>query len=220
MNRMASADRLRRIALTAPLLAIYWLTDQRLMIDADYRRWLEVARAESWSSIPGRDGALGVLELLSQQPSFRTLFYYRVGRGSRAARVVSRIVRPFYSGQVSLYLSCDDIGAGLYLAHAFSTILLARRIGEHCRVHQNVTLGWDDRNQMPVIGNGVTIYTGAVVVGDVTVGDGAVIGANAVVVKDVPAGMLAVGVPAVNRPLRDTFSHHGLAASQVLHDQP
>lgn len=213
---ISSLDRLLRIALAAPLVFVYWLTDQRQTIDADYRRWQAVADAEKWPSFPRTKGAAGMLELLGQHPAFRTLFYYRVGRGSRPARALARLLRTVYRGQVALYLSCDEIGAGLYIAHGFSTILLARRIGENCRVHQNVTLGWDDRNQAPVIGDDVTIYTGAVIVGGVTVGDGAVVGANAVVVKDVPAGMMAAGVPAVNRPLRDTFAHHRLAGGEPV----
>lgn len=48
----------------------------------------------------------------------------------------------------------------------------------------------------PTIGNNVTIYAGAVVVGGVSVGDNVVIGANAVVVKDVPSNVVVVGVPA------------------------
>ena len=48
---------------------------------------------------------------------------------------------------------------------------------------------------MPVIGNNVTIYTGAIVVGGIHIGDNAVIGAGAVVVKDVPANTTVVGQP-------------------------
>lgn len=80
----------------------------------------------------------------------------------------------------------------------------AARIGKNCTIYQNVTIGsrdfatGDGKNQemYPEIGDNVTIYAGAVIVGPVKVGDNAVIGANAVVISDVPANAVAVGVPA------------------------
>ena len=68
-------------------------------------------------------------------------------------------------------------------------------IGDDCTVYQGVTLG-KDKGLYPTIGNGVTIFSNAVVLGSVTVGDGAIIGAGAVVTKDVPAGAIVAGVPA------------------------
>ncbi|HLS97097.1 MAG: DapH/DapD/GlmU-related protein [Porticoccaceae bacterium] len=65
------------------------------------------------------------------------------------------------------------------------------RIGEHCVIRQNVTIG-QVRDQYPVIGNRVEIGAGAIILGGVTIGDDAVIAAGAVVVKDVPAGHVFV----------------------------
>lgn len=48
----------------------------------------------------------------------------------------------------------------------------------------------------PTIGNNVTIFPGARVVGNIHVGDNVVIGANSVVVKDVPDNSIVAGVPA------------------------
>jgi serine O-acetyltransferase len=48
----------------------------------------------------------------------------------------------------------------------------------------------------PKIERGVSIGTGAKVLGPITVGASARIGANAVVLHDVPAGAVMVGVPA------------------------
>ena len=54
------------------------------------------------------------------------------------------------------------------------------------------------------VGRGASIGSGATILGGVEIGAGALIGAGAVVSKDVPAGMLAVGVPAmVVRPVSD-----------------
>ncbi|OUS18151.1 hypothetical protein A9Q88_01130 [Gammaproteobacteria bacterium 50_400_T64] len=63
------------------------------------------------------------------------------------------------------------------------------KIGEHCIIRQNVTLG-QVKDKYPVIGNNVEVGAGAMVLGDVVVGDGAVIAAGAVVLKDVPANTM------------------------------
>ena len=61
-------------------------------------------------------------------------------------------------------------------------------IGENCRIYQNVTIGRRNLRStfdLPTIGNNVTIFAGACILGKIRVGDNAVIGANTVIVKDV-----------------------------------
>jgi len=99
-------------------------------------------------------------------------------------------------GMNSLYIPTPYIGAGLFIEHGFSTIIAAKTIGIDCSVYQQVTVGYDDNGNAPVIGNNVKIYPGAKVIGGVTIGDNVVIGANAVVVKDIPPNCTVVGVPA------------------------
>ncbi len=103
------------------------------------------------------------------------------------------------------------VGPGLALMHPTGVVIGPDVvIGAGCTIQQGVTLGAgtarglvrDGRVDSPVVGDGVSIGSGAKVVGPVDVGDGARIGANAVVVKDVPAGCVAVGVPAVARAPR------------------
>ena len=60
-----------------------------------------------------------------------------------------------------------------------------------------ISVGTDDHGECPVIGDGVTIYTGVVIVGNVKVADGVTIAANATVSKNVDkSGCLIGGVPA------------------------
>lgn len=69
------------------------------------------------------------------------------------------------------------------------------RSGSVCRVaaSSNTNCNTPD-DRYPVIGNNVTLYTGAKILGPRRIGDKAVVGANAVVFCDVPAGRLAIGV--------------------------
>ena len=68
-------------------------------------------------------------------------------------------------------------------------------IGDNCTIYHQVTIG-KEKEKFPVIGEDVTIYAGAKIIGNVKIGNGAVIGANAVVLQDVPDNCVAVGIPA------------------------
>lgn len=77
-------------------------------------------------------------------------------------------------------------------------------IGKNAYIFQQVTIGDDgiDCHNVPVIGDNVTLYAGAKVVGKIHIGDGAKIGANAVVNFDVPPNsIVSFGKPIV-KPLR------------------
>ena len=105
----------------------------------------------------------------------------------------------------------SKIGPRLRLAHTMGTVIGAGVVvGAEGTIYQGVTLGaarmgagLAETESYPVIGDRVTIYAGAMVLGNLRVGDDAVIGANAVVLRDVPAGHRAVGVPARTEPRRD-----------------
>ena len=67
----------------------------------------------------------------------------------------------------------------------------AKRIGRNFRVGQNVTVG--SRNiKEPVIGDNVSVWANAIVLGNITIGDNTQIGAGSVVVKNVPANCIVV----------------------------
>ncbi|MFM7271119.1 MAG: serine acetyltransferase [Actinomycetes bacterium] len=157
--------------------------------EADVERWIEVLAppvSRKWAR----------LALIAERPEFRSLYYYRLRRagGWRAAKAA--VLGVIWPGERTLHLACSDIGGGLFIQHGFATIIAARSLGERCWVNQQVTIGFVRPDDRPVLGDGVAVYAGAKVLGDVTLGDGAVVGANAVVLEEVPAGWTAVGIPA------------------------
>ncbi|WP_082890472.1 serine O-acetyltransferase [Halotalea alkalilenta] len=104
-----------------------------------------------------------------------------------------------------VYISSKaDIGAGLILPHPNGVVIGEKVIiGKNCTIYQQVTLGGgkvgdQSSGNYPVIGDNVTIYAGAKVLGSIKIGDNVIIGANAVIIKDVPSKAVAVGVPGKN----------------------
>lgn len=129
-----------------------------------------------------------LLQLLFYNPSFRSLFYHRLG----AYKWLIQCLAP---GMQHLTLTKIPIGGGLLLFHAYGTILNAERIGKNCRIVHNVTLG-DKQGGKPVIGDRVEILTNAVITGRITIGNDCVIGPGAVVYKSIPDNCVVVGNPA------------------------
>lgn len=158
----------------------------RSVIDADVRRW--VTTPLSWWSR---------LELLATEPAFRTLYFYRLRRAGPLGAILGGVAALLYPGERTLHILCSDIGPGLIIQHGFATVIAARKIGANCWINQQVTIGFKGSSgPSPVLGNDVSVYAGAIILGDLTIGDGAHIGANAVVLHDVPPRHTAVGVPA------------------------
>lgn len=89
------------------------------------------------------------------------------------------------------------IAGGLVMPHPNGIVIHpAVKIGPNCLIFQQVTIGTDGTNLVPVIGGHVDIGAGAKILGSVTIGNHVLIGANAVVTCDVPDGCTAVGNPA------------------------
>jgi serine O-acetyltransferase len=107
----------------------------------------------------------------------------------------------FFIFGIEIAVRCR-IGPGLLLPHTQGTVIGAWSIGSNAIIFQGATLGAREVDfqyteiSRPVIGNNVTIGSGAKVLGGLIIGDGARIGANSVVLKSVPSMTLAVGAPA------------------------
>ncbi|MEL0649169.1 WcbI family polysaccharide biosynthesis putative acetyltransferase [Pseudoalteromonas agarivorans] len=91
----------------------------------------------------------------------------------------------------NLYLSCKDIGPGLYIEHGFSTIVFAKSIGKNFWVNQSVTIG-TGKDGYPTIGDDVRIGANSVVIGGFKVNDRVKVGAGAVLNFEVPVGSTVV----------------------------
>ena len=121
----------------------------------------------------------------------RNLFYHRIGR-------VSIFFSWILSGDKTLRLpfSCR-IGKHCHFVHNDTCHLNAASIGDDFVCYPHVVLGSKRLGDSgkPIIGNNVTIGTGAVVVGNITIGDNVRIAANAFVNNNVPSNCVVIGNP-------------------------
>ncbi len=170
--------------LCIPHLFVFLLLNKnkKKIIEADVNVWLNVYHKQF-----GTYG--GLIFLLCFYHEFRNLFYYRIGSVSNLLNLICKKLP-------TLYITSNYIGEGLFIQHGFATIIAAEKIGKNCWINQQVTIGFNDKDECPVLNDNVTVNAGAKVIGGVTIGSGSVVGANAVVVKNVPENCVVVGVPA------------------------
>ena len=149
------------------------------------------------------------------EPGFRTVVFYRISWCFRKSRILSPItriiahlilVRLMRVPGVELRAQ-EEISPGLSRDHPHDIVVGAgARVGENATIYNGVTLGaktiraldheQDTHRRYPVIGNNVTIFAGAKIIGPVTIGDNCIIGANAVVTHSFPANSIVAGIPA------------------------
>lgn len=169
-----------------PFLVTWRFSANRALIDQDVSRWTEAFR----SGVPGAPARVkDFVTLMSCLPEYRTLFFYRVGG----------IIRPFWflcRPMECLMLFANEIGPGMVIQHGIGSVIVAKKIGAGCWIHQQVTLGVGPKPGFPTLEDGVYVGAGAKLLGGIVVGRDSAIGANAVVVKDVPPNVTVVGVPA------------------------
>lgn len=145
-----------------------------------------------------------LVEKLQVDPTSEANFYYRLEHeifkldGQNPAL-------PYFAALMKRRCHCEiyystKIGPGFNIQHGIGTIIGPRYvIGANFMIHQGVTLGQkvlNNPSERIIIGDNVTIFAGAIVVGNLTVGDNSIIAANAVVLSDIEPNSLYAGVPA------------------------
>jgi serine O-acetyltransferase len=158
---------------------------------------------EDFEIISQRDPALrSVWEIALAYPGFHAIVLHRLAhwlwqRGlTTLARVISHVGR-FLTG-IEIHPGAK-IGRRFFIDHGMGVVIgETAEIGDDVTLYQGVTLGGTSTARIkrhPTIEDSVTIFSGAAVLGPVTVGRHSRIGAGSVLVSSVPAHSTVVGIP-------------------------
>ncbi|MFG1374576.1 serine acetyltransferase [Xanthobacter oligotrophicus] len=133
-------------------------------------------------------------------PPFAAVFLHRVASHLYHSRLrrLGIAIWGWNVTRTSCHINLDaEIGPGLLLPHPAAIVIGSGvRIGANVTIYQSVTLGRVANSPIyPTVEDGAVLYTGAVIIGPVTIGKSATIGASSVVIKDVPDGGVVVGNP-------------------------
>ncbi|NCC25235.1 MAG: serine acetyltransferase [Deltaproteobacteria bacterium] len=137
-------------------------------------------------------------------PSIKVMTHYRVAHELHRMDVelIPRIITEMAHSETGIDIHPGaGIGRRFFIDHGTGVVIGETCvIGNNVRLYQGVTLGAksfpkDENGQLikgiprhPVVEDDVTIYSGATVLGRITIGRGSVVGGNVWVTEDVPPG--------------------------------
>ncbi|MCH2139185.1 MAG: serine O-acetyltransferase [Phycisphaerales bacterium] len=210
-NRIDAPDMDQAPALTRALLE--QLPEIRRLLSLDVQ-----------AAYDGDPAARHTDEAILCYPGITALFVHRIAHVLYTMRVplLPRILQEFAHAETGIDIHPGaSIGESFFVDHGTGVVIGETTvIGDRCKVYQGVTLGArsfekDERGQIkrgtkrhPTLGNDVTVYAGATVLGgDTFIGNGAVIAGGVFLTTSVPEDHVAQA-GAVEIRVRP---HHGLA---------
>jgi len=168
----------------------------------------------------GDPAAASVEEIVFSYPGIRALTAYRLAHVLYDAGVpmIPRIISEHAHSETGIDIHAGArIGKRFFIDHGTGVVIgETTDIGNDVKVYQGVTLGalsvhrtrvpgrtGRDHKRHPTIGDDVTIYSGAKILGGNTViGSGSIIGGNAWIVESVPPNSRVFGGQPVHQPMQ------------------
>ena len=139
-------------------------------------------------------------EIIMAYPGFLAISYNRIAHAlyQLGYRVESRLISEYAHKITGIDIHPGaSIGVPFFIDHGTGIVIGETAIiGQRVKIYQGVTLGalslgrghsLKGTKRHPTIGNDVTIYSGASVLGDIKVGDDVTLGSNVFITEDIPS---------------------------------
>lgn len=164
----------------------------------------ELLAGDALAGYEGDPAATSPGETIFCYPSMLVMFHHRIAHALYQLQIplIPRIISEIAHSKTGIDIHPGaTIGPHFFIDHGTGVVIgETSRVGEACRLYQGVTLGAlsfpknEDGTltkgiaRHPILGNRVTVYAGATILGRVSIGDDCVIGGNVWVTRDVPSG--------------------------------
>ena len=175
----------------------------------------EIAKLDVAAAYAGDPAATNNDEIILSYPGIKAITVQRLAHILYAAKVplIPRMMTEYAHTLTGIDIHPGArLGKGIFIDHGTGVVIGETAVlGDNVRIYQGVTLGAGNfpkdacgmlikgLKRHPTIGNNVIIYSGASVLGDVTIGDNSVIGGNVWLTESLPAGTKITARPPENR---------------------
>lgn len=148
-------------------------------------------------------------EVILAYPGYKAIVYYRIAHVlySLGYALKARIIceEAHTATGIDIHPGAT-IACPFFIDHGTGIVIGETSIiGKNCKIYQGVTLGalslskgskMKGVKRHPTIGNNVTIYAGASILGDINIGDNVTVGSNVFLTEDIPSDTkVTIGKP-------------------------
>ena len=175
----------------------------------------EVLKADVEAAYKGDPAARNYDEIILSYPGIKAVAIQRLAHELFTAGVplIPRMMTEYAHSETGIDIHPGaTLGKGIFIDHGTGVVIGETAvIGDNVRIYQGVTLGAvsfpknacgmliKGLRRHPTIGSNVTIYSGASVLGDVTIGDDSIIGGNVWLTESLPPGTKITALPPEHR---------------------
>lgn len=175
----------------------------------------EILLADVEAAYKGDPAARSYDEVILSYPGIRAIAIQRLAHVLFCAEVplIPRMMTEYAHSETGIDIHPGaTLGRGIFIDHGTGVVIGETAVlGDNVRIYQGVTLGAvsfpknacgmliKGLRRHPTIGSNVTIYSGASVLGDITIGDDSVVGGNVWLTESLPPGTKITALPPEHR---------------------